>query len=166
MSSSSGNRDIAFELTASLLARAIQRYLSLAYPDGRLPDNRSQFSSFTPEMPLEEMLSASGVVESPPVEGHGIHGYSLRVGNAWFPHMKVIIQPYARPPGFVFSVETHDHFKLADNHPEQEAMRALKARNQALAREVERAWESDGLPTQNGLLRQYLRESRESRKTQ
>ncbi|MFO0948401.1 MAG: hypothetical protein U1D30_21185 [Planctomycetota bacterium] len=149
------------DLTASLFVEAIRTFLELAYPGGNVPENRRHFSALHGDESLESIWGLSGVEKLPPKAPGDPIGYSFRVGNAWYPHMKVTLQPYPSAPGFVFGVDTHDHFKLPANSPEVEGVRALQAKNLELARQVEEAWAARRIPTQRGLLEQYLEKARQ-----
>lgn len=150
------------DLTASLFVEAIRAFLGLAYSGGRVPENRRQFATLREDQSLESIFGMTGVEKLPPKVPGGPHGYSFRVGNAWYPHMKITVQPYDFPPGFVFGVDTHDHFKLPANSPEVEGVRELQAKNLELARQVEDAWMTRGLPTLRGLLERYIEHARHS----
>lgn len=146
------------ELSAHQLRRAVVTSLRLAYPEGtEIPANRQMFVGLPESMSLEEFL-ASVKAQSLPADGANSSsgGYALRIGNAWYPHMKLLVRPYPGPPGFVLSVDTHDKLPLPADHPEAAQFRALQERNKELARSIESAWEEEGLPTQQGLLRQYI----------
>jgi hypothetical protein len=144
------------ELKADQLVRAIQLFLEFAYSGSAVPSNRSQFQDLSPAAPMEELLQLPGVERLPSRLGEDPGGYSFRIGNAWYPHMKLTVQIYGSAPGYVFGVDTHDMFNIPANAPDYEEVQKLRLKNQELARQIERAWESDGLPTQNGLLRSYL----------
>jgi hypothetical protein len=154
-------------LTAAHVVQAMQIYLSIAYSSGNVPENRRHFSQIGASHTLEECLALKGVEQLPSNPGVP-PGYSLRMGNAFYPHMKLTIQPYDSAPGFVFGIDTHDQFKLAETSPEKDAVRALQTKNQQIARSIEMAWEEVGLPTQSGLLRKYLaaRRARQEEGTQ
>lgn len=147
------------ELKADQVVRAIQVFLGYAYDGGQVPANRAHFQTLETSQPLSEILSLSGVEKMPSRLGEDPGGYSFRVGNSWYPHMKLTVQAYGSSPGYVFGVDTHDMFNLPPNAPDYEEVQKLRNKNQELAREIERAWEAEGLPTQKGLLRHYLNQA-------
>lgn len=154
------------ELSAPQLRQAIQTFLELAYPDRRVPESRTHYCGLSHELTLENLLSLKGV-EKIACGSHGDEmGYALRVGNAWYLHMKLLIQPYKESPGFVFGVDTHDMFRVPADSPDSEQLNIIRARNRELARQIEAAWEAVGLPTHKALLRRYLRECADKRQAE
>ncbi len=91
--------------------------------------------------------------------------YSLRLRNARYPHMKLQVQPWPNPSGFLLSVNTHDQVLAID--PGSAGMaefRALQEENQRLKEAIEQAWDDAGLPTFLRYLRSYIEQkSAESR---
>lgn len=150
-------------LSLEEVRRALAIFLSAAYQQVEIPETRRQFAHIGESETLDGFFARPGVqrLEAPDLSHEG--GWSLRVGNAWYPHMKVTIQPYGRPPGYVFGVETHDRFNLPPSSPEAEALRVMQERNLQLARKVEAEWEAAGLPTAKGQLRRALAEARAAR---
>lgn len=151
------------ELTTPLLVRAVQVYFELAYPEGGVPDRSRPFAEIDPSTALADVLSLPKVEKLPSPTPGKPGGYALRLGNAWYPHMKLLIQPYGLPPGVVFGVDTHDRVHVPAGSPEAEELHRLKENNLELARKVEAAWESAGIPTQKGLLRKALADARSQR---
>lgn len=151
------------ELNGALLAQAVRIYLARAYCDAPIPENRRHFVDVPDWAPLDTWLKLKGTERLTGLAGDGQGGYAFRVGNAWYPHMKITIRPYGRPPGFVFGVDTHDEVPMPENDAEARALRQLKSRNQELARAVEAEWEGSGLPTSNGVLRKAVADLRADR---
>src|SRR5262249_9104499 len=82
--------------------------------------------------------------------------YALRLGNARYPHMKLQIQPWPNPAGFLLSVNTHDQVLALDpNASDADAFRALQAENQRLKEAIEQAWDEADPPTFLPYLRDY-----------
>jgi hypothetical protein len=144
-------------LTPNLLARACRIFLDLAYPLGEetIPPGRRLIV-------LDELGAADlGRVLVPPLaqslfdSGGACHGYSLRLGSASFPHLK--LQVIVRgDETCVFSVDTHDALRLDPDHPDAEGWAQLQASNRQLKMQIEKAWEANGLCTFNSLLRREL----------
>ena len=87
--------------------------------------------------------------QSPPLK------YSLRLGNCFYPHMKLVIEPRPDGSGHIFRADTHDkHIRPAPDSKEYAMFTELMANNQKLSEQIEAAWEAAGLPT----FKQYLRE--------
>ncbi|QDU61403.1 hypothetical protein Pan216_22590 [Planctomycetes bacterium Pan216] len=144
------------EFEAEVARRAIRCFVELAYPDGNVPKNRAQFVDDLDSATLEQILAKTGVEKLPQESSGATGGNALRIGNAWYPHMKMWIRPYSEAPGFVLGVDTHDDLGIKPDHPEWDQVQQLKARNLELARRIESRWAEEGLPTQEGLLRRYL----------
>lgn len=144
-------------LRTEQLVLAVQTFLSRAYAGVEVPANRKHWQEVSAEQPLDDLLAfEKGVEELPARLDVNPGGYALRLGNAWYPNMKLVVQAYGAPPGYVFGVDTHDMFKLPAGAPDAEQVRELRKRNQELARAIESDFEKLELPTQNGLLRAYL----------
>jgi len=150
-------------LSSELLTRAVGIYLEQAYPGGNVPGNRSHFVGWSESSPLDELLKTKGI-ERPAENGPSqTIRCALRVGNQWYPHMKILVCSVGTEDDIIFAVDTHDQLKLPPGSPEEAMFRELQARNQQLARHVENLWEQSGVPTQAGVLRQYLANARPPR---
>jgi hypothetical protein len=132
------------------LRQAVDIYLRLAYPSTELPEAvRKRL-----EWPAD--VDASTLICRPPFEKpNRTLVYALRLGNARYPHMKLQIQPWPNPAGYMLSVNTHDQV-LALDPESSEAFRALQAENQALKEAIELAWDQSGQPTFLRYLRDYI----------
>ncbi len=144
-------------LRVDALRRAVQIYLERAHPHGPPPaavlrrlswlDNAAD--SAPPACPPFERVSRA--------EGDSSSIYALRLGNHRYPHMKLQVQPWPNPAGFLLSVNTHDQVLALDpNDADVEAFRSLQVENQRLKEEIEAAWDAAGLPTFLRYLRDYL----------
>ena len=81
--------------------------------------------------------------------------FSLRLGNHFYPHMKLTIERSPDGVHTLFRVDTHDqHVQVKPDAPEAAAVAELTRRNQSLAQQIEAAWEENGLVT----FKKYLRE--------
>jgi hypothetical protein len=73
--------------------------------------------------------------------------------------MKLQVQPWPNPAGFLLSVNTHDQvLSLDPDTADLPAFRELQAENQRLKEVIEQAWDEAGLPTFLRYLREYIRE--------
>jgi hypothetical protein len=89
--------------------------------------------------------------------------YSLRLGNRFYPHMKLSIDRRPDESGFFFRADTHDrHICPAAASKEYGAFRELMEKNQKLAQSIEAAWEEGGLPTFKTYLKQDLARRQQS----
>ena len=148
------------DLSAKLLERAFGSYLRHAYSAGKVPEDRRQYEPADDDRSLESLLALSGVERIPGATPDGAEGYAFRIGCAWYRHLKMMLQPYDSPPGFVLGVDTHDAFDLPADSPDAAGLKEMQANNRDLARRIEQAWEADGLPTQAGLLRKFVHTAR------
>ena len=89
--------------------------------------------------------------------------YSLRLGNRFYPHMKLSIDQRPDQGGFLFRADTHDrHICLAGASKDQAVFRELMEKNQKMAKTIEAAWEEGGLPTFKSYLKQDLQRRQQS----
>ena len=83
--------------------------------------------------------------------------YSMRLGNRYYPHMKLVIQRASDGQTFLFRADTHDkHICPPAGTPEHAEFSGLMARNQEIAQAIESAWVEQGLPTFKSWLREDL----------
>ncbi|MDX2037033.1 MAG: hypothetical protein SFX72_10305 [Isosphaeraceae bacterium] len=140
------------------LRRAVEIYLTHAYPNREIP------AAVRKRLEWPSDVSATEILGGPPFEKVGKAGpdgatiHALRLGNARYPHMKLQIQPWAGPSGFLLSVNTHDQVLALDpNSPDAAAFRTLQAENQKYKQAIEQAWDEAGLPIFLRYLREYIR---------
>jgi len=89
--------------------------------------------------------------------------YSLRLGNRFYPHMKLSIDQRPDQGGFLFRADSHDrHICPAAASKEYAAFSELMEKNQKLAQSIEAAWGEGGLPTFKTYLKQDLQRRRQS----
>ena len=81
--------------------------------------------------------------------------FSLRLGNRFYPHMKLIIEQRPDSRGYLFRADTHDrHACPPPTSREHAPFCELMKINQNLAQIIEAAWGEGGLPT----FKTYLKE--------
>jgi hypothetical protein len=138
------------------LRRAVEIYLGIAYRGSEPPPAVRRRLEWPPGIDSNALMMGppfervSKVPNEKPI-------VALRLGNARYPHMKMQIQPWDCPDGYLLSVNTHDHALALDpSAPDAEAFMALQAENQRLKVEIEQAWNEGGLPTFPRYLRDYL----------
>ncbi len=143
-------------LTTALLERACRIFLELAYPEGRstIPRPQNIYLDLDITQPLESVL-VPPVCQGLPRRDGGLRGYTLRLGSARYPHLKLQIVDHD-DVGCVFSVDTHDGFSLDTAHPDAARWTELQTANRRLKEQIEGAWEEAGLWTFNALLRREL----------
>jgi hypothetical protein len=89
--------------------------------------------------------------------------YSLRLGNRFYPHMKLSIDERPDQRGFFFRADTHDrHICPQPASKEFAAFRELMEKNQEVAQSIESAWQDGGLPTFKTFLKQDLARRQQS----
>lgn len=144
-------------LRIDVLRRAVEIYLTLAYPGKTPPEAVRRRLEWAPE------LDAATLLTKPPFEraskaGGGVAPiFALRLGNARYPHMKLQVQPWPNEAGFMLSVNTHDQILSLDpNADDAAAFRELQSENQRIKEAIEQAWAVADLPTFLGYLRKYI----------
>lgn len=136
------------------LWRAIEIYLAHAYdaqPPGAV---RSRLATLR-AAPADELFTST-VFERLQQDGVIVR-YSVRLGNRFYPHMKLVIEPMPAGQDHLFRVDTHDrHVRPPPGSSEEKAFGELMANNQASADAIEAAWEQNRLPTFKAYLREDL----------
>ncbi len=138
---------------AAELWRAIEIYLAHAYPGGEptpMVKQRLERLRAAGEWPW-----ADDVFEK--TESEGRIQYGIRLGNAWYPHMKLAVEKSPDSDSYLLRVDTHDHHIRPDRRsPEYEAFCEMQRRNSKLAAQIESAWAEKSLLTFKELLRRDL----------
>ncbi len=144
-------------LCIDVLRQAAADYMRIAYPENDPPEVVLR------RLEWNDALDAESLLSQPPFEcagkskSSGTTIYALRLGNCRYPHMKLQIQPWPNPSGFMLSVNTHDQVLALDpSSSDVAAFRALQAENQRLKEVIEQAWDDVGLPTFLRYLRDYI----------
>jgi hypothetical protein len=144
------------ELTVDDLRRAVGTYLSIAYPNGSIPDRVAERLRWREGIGLRDLL-AEPAFEKAGASESGTPIHALRLGNARYPHMKLQIQPWPNSLGYMLSVNTHDQLSgLPLKAPDAQQFEALQRENQRIKEAVEDAWDRQGLPTFLRYLRDYI----------
>ena len=146
---------------AEVLRDAVDIYVSRAYPDGA--DERiSQKFTVPDDCDLAVwLIEAVGEPEPADADIDSVRSIALRLGNAFYPNMKLRL---TRPPGndiFLLMVDSHDVMLAAlPGSPDHEALEELKASNAAIASDITHTWDAAGLPTEHNYLRDKIRQAR------
>jgi hypothetical protein len=137
----------------AMLFKAIDIYIRHAYAPGAPPK--------TVAARIEQLhqTDPAGLFQCPAVEGDRKNPHAgrheIRLGNRFYPHMKLSIEERPDHLGYLFRADTHDrHVRPAEGSREAAMFREIVERNAALAKEIETAWADAGIPT----FRTYLRE--------
>jgi hypothetical protein len=138
------------------ILRAVDQYLSLAYKGD--PPLRARSLREVLAVWQGPALKCPAFSRDPKAD---TDVFTLRLGNSFYPHMKLAIQLSPRREKFIFRVDTHDrHCCPANTSPEYGAFCELMDKNQKLAQVIESEWEKRGIPT----FKSYLRADLERRK--
>lgn len=147
-------------LPVDVLRQACRVFFDLAYPDGpsTVPAGKLPYSQIPEDARVEDYLPPAPVATGIVNLLTGAHeGYSIRLGSAAFPFLRLTLQHVADESGdrWVAGVDTHDAWRHPD-HADAAAWLALQAANRELKSRIEHAFEAAGLCTHNRLLRQQL----------
>ena len=139
--------------------RAIDVYLKTAYADEPPIRVRSQLKVLEAwKGPFMRCGVFAEDVNSPRKRWY------IRLGNAFYPHMKLAIEQAPTGDSFVYRVDTHDRHCIPDaNAPEYAEFIAVVEKNQKLAEEIETALGAAGLATFKSYLKDDLQRRAASR---
>jgi hypothetical protein len=129
--------------------KAVDLYVALAY-DGSSP----------PPSVLAKLgalrAAAPSLYASPDFE-HRLRRSAIRLGNRFYPHMKLAIEERPDGRGAFFRADSHDrHIGPQPGTEEARLFLELREKNAAIARAIEEAWEAEGIPTFRAFLREDL----------
>ena len=132
------------DLSLDLLNRAVSVYWEKAYASdvGTMPN----FGNRPIESPLDVLgLFHKEVIELVP--DHRSVRYTMRLGNRNYPFMKLLLQEHLIVGEYFFAVDTHDEMDIKPDYPDYEGWMQVQRFNNALKREIERAFAESGLDT-------------------
>ena len=142
----------------SVVWQAIETYLKHAYPGP--PPSAVRARLETLRSTAEPDFFDCPVFERPAAEAAPAR-YCLRLGNRFYPHMKMLVERSPDRTGSLFRADTHDtHCQPPPGSREHAAFAALVEQNRQIAADIEHAWEGAGLPT----FRSYLKDDLAKRK--
>jgi hypothetical protein len=146
--------------SALQITQAVRIYLEVAY-GGQCPPSIGRLvppDSFEPAQWLMQGTAQRDPADAPL---EGVRSFSLRLGNASYPHMKLRL---SRPPKdnvFLFSVDAHDAFLHAPpTSADHGTLEELKRRNSQMAATITAMWDEKGLPTERNYLRLKIDQAR------
>lgn len=135
-------------LTPAHVRRAIQIFLEHAWPAGQDAKPKLGLGELTGCSTLDEVFARF----ERPAEGQTTSArYTLRLGNHRYPFMKLVVQEYLVNGEYFFSVDTHDDLCITPEMPDYEGWTGLRGYNRELKHEIEGAWHTQGLPTNEDL---------------
>jgi hypothetical protein len=138
----------------SLVWRAIDAYIKVAYGGPPPSAVRSRLETL-------RALDAESFYDAAVFEKKGDPSASaaimLRLGNKFYPHMKLAIEKRPDRHGCLFRADTHDaHCCPVTSSREYQAFRQLMELNQTVAQAIESEWEREGVPTFKTFLKEDL----------
>lgn len=140
--------------TRAEVLQAVEIYLSVAYRDEPPSAVRARLETLR-SIPDEDFYQ-SAVLEHDERVPRPTR-YEVRLGNAFYPHMRLVIERAPGGRGYLFRVDTHDrHCAPAPKSRDYASFCKLMERNQQLAQQIEAAWSAEGIPTFQGFLRADL----------
>lgn len=138
--------------TPAAFWKAVEIYLAAAY-DAVPPAVRARLDSLR-AMPEPELYQSK--VFEPTPKDHPTR-LSVRLGNLWYPHMKLAVERAPDGRRSLFRADTHDqHVQVAPGSRDYAAFCEMTRNNQSLASRIEADWESCGIPTFKSFLREDL----------
>lgn len=142
------------------LRLAVAIYLRSAYAESKLPEAIQRRLDWFDSPRLDEIL-ARPPFERTPRRDDRPESCALRLGNSYYPHMKLVVTPWEWRRGKLLSVDSHDQLQIsADKSEEKKALELLQAHNARIKDEIESAWDDAGLPTHANFLLEFLAQRR------
>jgi hypothetical protein len=133
--------------------RAIELYLKFAYPAPPGGSVASRLAAL--RATSDESFFNCPSFERTPKENPT--RFDLRLGNRWYPHMKLVIRCAPDQVAHLFAADAHDrHIQPVPGSRDYEAFKQLMEKNGTIAAQIESAWEAEGIPTFKSFLRQDL----------
>ena len=132
-------------LTPFHVRRAVDLYLSLAYPPGGRTEPRFDRGALDRARGLGEVLAVFEVPSE--TSSQRTKRYALRLGNHRYQHMKLVVQEYLVAGEYFFSVDTHDNLDVRPGMPDYDKFQELRVFNRDLKDAIEAAWKQANLPT-------------------
>ena len=145
----------AVEPAPEQIRKAIETFLYIAYEGVEPP--------LVVQSQLATLKAWKGAFLSAPVFAKLPGRYSMRLGNKFYPHMKLVMEPSPDQKQWLFRADTHDrHCCPPADAPEYDEFCKLMEKNQRVSERIESTWAEQGLPT----FKTYLREDLARRKSE
>jgi hypothetical protein len=140
---------------------AIDLYLRCAYGPAPVPKTVSARLDALRAAGENGQFFQSGVFERVPKDEPT--RYTLRLGNRFYPHMKLSIDQRPDRRGYLFRADTHDRHACPSPASKEHAVFCeLMDTNQKLAQQIEAAWGEGGVPTFKTYLKEDLARRQQS----
>ena len=135
--------------------RAIDSYIAAAYMNGSAPPAvQARIARLRTNLDWGSFY-ASDVLERDPADAP--KRWRLRLGNRFYPHMKLVIEPRPDGTGYLYRADTHDQHVCPKPDSREYAMFCqLMEQNRTIATAIEHAWTDRGVPTFKSYLQEDL----------
>ena len=144
------------KLTTETLKKALWLFCDVAYFKSSVPVKIIDKTSFSRKTDLLELLQSKAIIESKHIdEANHIEKYWIRMGNDFYPHMKVCITKMPINASFILSVDTHDQHVLDILPKDTEQWKKfseVQKQNMRLKKKVEKRWKRENIPTEQSYL--------------
>ena len=125
--------------------RAVEIYLQVAY--AKTPDIVSRKIDLLKQCTEPELYFSREFESKPPSTETEPQRLALRLGNRFYPHMKLLVQIPSKEATYLFAADTHDqHIRPQPDSNDYSAYCDLMSKNKAIANEIETNWAMHGLP--------------------
>jgi len=137
-------------ITVAVFKQALHIYLKIAYPK-ELPEKASKLIEKFDEISSNRML-APFLVDVFENETHlgldkSCQRFVIRLGNAFYPHCKLVMEEFLEPGEFFFVVDTHDDIIIPETMKDYKTWLGIRNYNSYLRHLIEYSWHYSGLPT-------------------
>lgn len=147
--------------SAGQICQAVRIYLEVAY-GGQCPPSIQRLVPPESLEPAQWLMGDAAQRDPADAPLEGVRSFSLRLGNANYPHMKLRL---SRPPKdnvFLFSVDAHDAFLHAPpGSGDYGTLEELKRQNSRMTAAITALWDENGLPTERNYLRLKIDQARQ-----
>ena len=161
--------DFKARLDSHDLYRAINIYLTHAYGSTEaIPEQIANLLPKNPDFDPKQWIMGE-MVERNPAEApfEEVVTASFRLGNMFYPNMKLRLAKPPREEFFLLSVDSHDAVLQApEGTPDYKMLEELKAHNAKLAGEIQTQWDKLGLPTERNYMRYKIQTARAKKDSQ
>ena len=149
------------------LYEAINVYLTHAY--GQTEELPEQISKLLPKKSEFDPKTwiMSDMVERNPEDSsfEEVKTASFRLGNMFYPNMKLRLAKVPNENFFLLSVDSHDAILHApEGSPDHAMLEQLKAANAEIANKIQTQWDEMGLPTDRNYMRYKIEQAKANKK--
>ena len=163
------NKEFSGKLESRDLYRAVSIYLTHAYGSTEaLPEQIVNLLPKNPDFDPKEWIMGEMVERNPAKAPYDeVTTASFRLGNTFYPNMKLRLAKPPREDFFLISVDSHDAILQApEGTPDHAMLEELKAHNAKLASAIQAEWDEMGLPTERNYMRYKIQTARDQKDSQ